>query len=147
VEFYVDGILYYSAENYFQCQKSVGVSAEDFENTRKRFLCLMVQGFHILIQAIHFLSCISGHGMSVWSAGSRVQIRPDWEIIKVRVMYTGNRAKFEQHPELARSLVSTGNAKISFQDSSSFWCAVNAFFAQAIRSHLSPTGVAGMPKS
>lgn len=117
VEFVVDGIKYFSPENYFQCQKSVGVSEEEFEATRRRY-----DLFHPN-DSIHFilLFIFSGSGMGAWLAGSNVKLRPDWEIIKVRVMYTGNRAKFEQHPDLAASLVSTRNAKISFSNSTPFW--------------------------
>lgn len=78
VEFEVAGVMYHSAENYFQCQKSVGVSQAEFEATRR-----------------------SGCGADVWSAGTRVQLRPDWEEVKVRIMYEGNRAKFEQVRENA----------------------------------------------
>jgi hypothetical protein len=42
----IGGVTYYSAENYFQAQKSVGVSQEEFERTRN-----------------------SGCGCDVWTAG------------------------------------------------------------------------------
>ena len=48
VRFTVNGVEYYSPENYFQCQKSVGVSEKEFEETRK-----------------------SGCGCDVWMAGMR----------------------------------------------------------------------------
>lgn len=100
-DFVIDGVTYYSAENYFQCAKCADPTER--EKVRK-----------------------SGTGCDVWSAGSRVQMRSDWEKIKVRTstfftclfpffpddcqvraMYTGNKAKFEQNPKLAKDLTST----------------------------------------
>jgi predicted NAD-dependent protein-ADP-ribosyltransferase YbiA (DUF1768 family) len=36
----------------------------------------------------------------VWAASRNVELRFDWEKVKVRVMYTGNKAKFEQNDDL-----------------------------------------------
>lgn len=36
----------------------------------------------------------------MWSASRNVTLRSDWEKVKVRVMYTGNKAKFEQNEDL-----------------------------------------------
>jgi len=41
--------------------------------------------------------------------GRRVQLRPDWEQVKVGIMEEIVRAKFAQHPELAARLVATGD--------------------------------------
>ena len=41
------------------------------------------------------------------SEGRRVQLRPDWEQIKVGIMEEIVRAKFTQHPELAGKLLAT----------------------------------------
>lgn len=41
--------------------------------------------------------------------GRRVQLRPDWEDVKVGLMEEIVRAKFTQHPELARQLLATGD--------------------------------------
>lgn len=38
-------------------------------------------------------------------AGRRVQLRPDWEEVKVGIMEEIVRAKFTQHPELASKLL------------------------------------------
>ncbi len=40
--------------------------------------------------------------------GRQVQLRPDWERVKVDIMRTGLRCKFE-HPILAQKLINTGN--------------------------------------
>ena len=41
--------------------------------------------------------------------GRRVQLRPDWETVKVGIMEEIVRAKFMQHPELAEKLLATGD--------------------------------------
>lgn len=41
--------------------------------------------------------------------GRRVQLRPDWEAVKVGIMEEIVRAKFAQHPELAEKLLATGD--------------------------------------
>ena len=44
--------------------------------------------------------------------GRRVRLRGDWEKIKFDVMYEICKAKFTQHPDLARRLISTGNSQL-----------------------------------
>lgn len=41
--------------------------------------------------------------------GRRVQLRPDWEAVKVGIMEDIVRVKFTQHPELAAKLQATGD--------------------------------------
>ena len=41
--------------------------------------------------------------------GRKVLLRPDWEQVKVGIMEEIVRAKFIQHPELARLLICTGD--------------------------------------
>ena len=41
--------------------------------------------------------------------GRRVQLRPDWEQVKIGIMEEIVRAKFTQHPELAAKLLATGD--------------------------------------
>lgn len=50
-------------------------------------------------QKIH-ANVVLGCGADVWSASRSVTLRPDWEQVKVRVMYNGNKAKFEQNEDL-----------------------------------------------
>lgn len=45
--------------------------------------------------------------------GRRVSLRPDWEDVKVGIMKDIVRCKFEQHPDLADKLVSTGNCELT----------------------------------
>ncbi|KKK66448.1 hypothetical protein LCGC14_2964000 [marine sediment metagenome] len=42
-------------------------------------------------------------------AGYHVKLRPDWEEVKERVMLSGLRAKFTQHPDLKEKLLATGD--------------------------------------
>jgi ribA/ribD-fused uncharacterized protein len=42
--------------------------------------------------------------------GRRIELRPDWEQVKKRVMLTVVLAKFTQNPDLARQLVATEDA-------------------------------------
>ena len=42
--------------------------------------------------------------------GRHVQLRPDWENVKLPIMEEIVRAKFTQHPELAARLLATGDA-------------------------------------
>eukprot|EP01087_Luapelamoeba_hula_P024763 TRINITY_DN9538_c0_g1_i1.p1 TRINITY_DN9538_c0_g1~~TRINITY_DN9538_c0_g1_i1.p1 ORF type:complete len:175 (+),score=31.54 TRINITY_DN9538_c0_g1_i1:32-526(+) len=113
-EFVIAGVTYYSAENYFQCQKSVGVSETDYENTR-----------------------LSGTGDDVWYAGSQVKLRPDWELVKVRVMYAGNQAKFTQHPEYAKQLTDS-KGPVVFGWEPTFWNVWNAKIITLLREELRP---------
>jgi len=108
--FEVEGVEYYSAENYFQCQKCL--NKDEFERVRK-----------------------SGCGADVWGAGSRVQLRPDWEIIKVRKMYEGNKAKFEQDEKLRQKLLAT-KGEVTFHGSTAFWCKWNGRIMELIREEL-----------
>ena len=45
-------------------------------------------------------------------AGSRVELRPDWEEIKIHVMNKLVRFKFASHPNLAKKLQETGRKEI-----------------------------------
>lgn len=62
--------------------------------------------------------CLSDEGKAQFTAlspgkskniGRRVQLRPDWEQVKVGFMEEIVRAKFTQHPELADMLLATGD--------------------------------------
>jgi ribA/ribD-fused uncharacterized protein len=44
--------------------------------------------------------------------GRRVQLRPDWEEIKVEVMYNVVFFKFSQNPDLRDKLIATGDAEL-----------------------------------
>ncbi|MFJ3481581.1 NADAR family protein [Streptomyces microflavus] len=48
--------------------------------------------------------------------------REGWDHIRLAVMTTLLRAKYDQHPELARTLLATGNSTLVYDDANSaFW--------------------------
>ncbi|CAF1468845.1 unnamed protein product [Didymodactylos carnosus] len=113
--FEVDGIEYCSAENYFQTQK--GTTTEAREKVRN-----------------------SGPGAACYMAGSYVHpLRPDWESVKVQVMYDGNKAKFEQNSEFAKALMST-KGDVRFGSSTTFWNTWNGLIMERIRAELRRNG-------
>jgi|JI6StandDraft_1071083.scaffolds.fasta_scaffold54195_3 ribA/ribD-fused uncharacterized protein len=73
--FEVNDKKYCSAENYFQSMKTT--NNHDHEKVR-----------------------ISGPGEEAWEAGSKVTLRPDWDRVKVRIMYEANLNKFSQNEDL-----------------------------------------------
>lgn len=44
--------------------------------------------------------------------GRTIELRPDWEQVKIEMMYEIVRAKFLQNPDLKERLLATGNAHI-----------------------------------
>ena len=81
----VDGDIWATVEHYFQAQKT-----HDLEDRRMILLYETPKDAKF--------------------AGYHVKLRPDWEMIKREVMLKGLRAKFCQHPNLRRKLLSTGDA-------------------------------------
>ena len=110
MKFNVNNIEYYSAENYFQCQKAT--NQKDFEKVRN-----------------------GGVGSDVWMLASSITLRPDWEEIKVEEMYKGNKAKFDQHPDMAKDLASSKGEPI-FTGSTNFWCKWNSRIMKRIRAEI-----------
>lgn len=55
----------------------------------------------------------SAHGMRVWKEGQRGRdLRPDWDAVKVEVMYRANRAKYARHEDLRAELLGTGSDEL-----------------------------------
>jgi ribA/ribD-fused uncharacterized protein len=108
--FDVDGVKYPTAEHYFQCQKTF-VQEERDEILAKN------------------------NAINAWVLGNKVNLRPDWERIKVRVMYEGNKARFEQNPDIAKSLCST-KGRIKMSGSTSFWNHWNGLIMERIRAEM-----------
>lgn len=76
-----EGITYLSSESAFQAQK--------YENKEDRYkFCDLVPS-------------------SAKYMGRRIQLRKDWEAIKVNIMRNIVKAKFDQHPDLKLSLIGT----------------------------------------
>ena len=111
--FLVDNVEYFSAENYFQCAKTTNL--DDRELVR-----------------------FSGCGDGCWAAGNKVKLRKDWEEVKVNEMYKGNKAKFEQNPELANALISS-KGPLEGGISTKFWNYWNQQLLTRIRAELRGT--------
>lgn len=87
----IDGEAWPTSEHYYQAQKFVTTDpahAEAIRTTRNPF--------------------------DAWRMGNDPAHarRADWESVKDDVMRVALRAKFEQHPELAKSLLGTGDARL-----------------------------------
>lgn len=114
--FKLNEIEYYSGENYFQCAKCV--TKEDHEKVRN-----------------------SGSGLSCWVAGGQVKLRSDWESVKVREMYIGNKAKIEQNPDFTKALCdSIGKVFFGFSGSTDFWNYWNGLIIERIRAEIRNNG-------
>ncbi len=79
-----DGIEYSCAESAYQAAKTL-------DETEKRCIAMLPPG-------------------KAKRTGRHLVLRPDWEDIKVTVMYGVCLAKFTQHEELKKLLLSTGDA-------------------------------------
>jgi len=114
-KFVIDGITYSSAENYFQCAKTINAADRD-----------------------KILN--SGPGDSCRLAGQTIQLRSDWESIKVNEMYKGNLAKFQQNDDLRKRLLESGTGPVAFTLSTPFWNYWNDLIMQRIRAELRQNG-------
>jgi ribA/ribD-fused uncharacterized protein len=82
----LDGVVYPAVENAFQAAKTLNLNQRE-----------------VLRQ------CTAGHAKK---AGRQLDLRPDWESVKVHVMRLLLQQKFAAGSELARSLLATGDAYI-----------------------------------
>ena len=54
--------------------------------------------------------------------GNRIDVRPDWDGVKLEIMRVGLCSKFQQNPDLARRLLSTGQRPLhEASPSDRFW--------------------------
>ena len=80
-------------------------------------------------------------GTKAWSVAQRqaASMRPDWEYVKVNVMYRAVWAKYAAHPLLASELAATrGPIKTSW--STADWQHLNALILERVREELRPLG-------
>lgn len=82
----IDGVTYSSGEAAFQAQKCVKKEEKD------RFVEMSPA------QAKRY--------------GKKVELRPDWEEVKLSIMETVVIAKFTQNPDLTTKLIETGDAEL-----------------------------------
>ncbi|MDD2981168.1 MAG: NADAR family protein [Hespellia sp.] len=61
--------------------------------------------------------------------GKSINLRPDWNTVKLRYMYEICMTKFLQHPELGEKLLATGNAILIEENTwgDRYWGAVNGY--------------------
>merc|ERR1712232_127717 len=79
----------------------------------------------------------SAHGMRVWSMGQeRSTLRPDWEAVKVAIMYRANRAKYAQYEDLHAELLNTGTVAMDGASSTADWQHWNGRIQTRIREEL-----------
>jgi N-glycosidase YbiA len=83
----IDGLVWPTTEHYYQAQK---FADPDYRERIRR----------------------DKHPASAKGLGNSraVPIRPDWDEVRVEVMRTAVRAKLAQHPEVAATLLGTGEA-------------------------------------
>jgi ribA/ribD-fused uncharacterized protein len=81
-----DGMRYGNAEAAFQAQKCVD------KTDKYKFIAL--------------------NGAQAKAMGKRVELREDWDAVKLGVMYEVLQAKFAQNPELYNQLKDTGTEEI-----------------------------------
>ncbi|MBR0706217.1 NADAR family protein [Bradyrhizobium liaoningense] len=88
VEF--DGVLYPTSEHAYQAGKALKPAVRDW----------------ILAAPTPALAAMAAHGLYTWD------IVPDWSKVKFDRMRRVLKAKFEQHPDLAELLLSTGSKRL-----------------------------------
>jgi len=86
VDIVYEGLTYPSAECAFQASKCAN------EGERKMFTVI--------------------NGAQAKALGKKIKIRPDWNEVRLSVMWNVLQAKFAQHPDLAAKLVATGDEEI-----------------------------------
>jgi ribA/ribD-fused uncharacterized protein len=99
---HINGKLYRSSEHWYQCNKT-------------------------LDPVIHeqIRSCRSGYEAK--KLGNTIEIRPDWDDIKLEIMYIGVYNKFKQNPKLRNRLLATDDGLLveNNKHKDSYWGVYN----------------------
>jgi len=85
-----DGVVYPTSEHAYQAGKAIKPAVRDW----------------ILAAPTPALAAMAAHGLYTWD------IVPNWSEIKFDRMRRVLKAKFEQHPDLAELLISTGSKRL-----------------------------------
>jgi ribA/ribD-fused uncharacterized protein len=132
----VDGVSYDELDNFLQCSFELdGVRWTSVEQ------CFQAAKFLDVSWRERIRACHDGD--ECWRLGnSRAhRIRPDWEAVKVEVMYNANRAKFTAQGSSAHrlraALLSTGSGRI-IAHGSPFWAHWNGVLLERLREELRP---------
>lgn len=86
----IGGLMYPSAEHAYQAQKTTDLHERMF----------IAQNLKSPGQAKRY------------GGGTIIQIRPDWDAVRLAVMHEVVTAKFTQNPDLAKLLVATGDREL-----------------------------------
>jgi ribA/ribD-fused uncharacterized protein len=100
VLFYIDRKLYLSSEHWYQCNKTTDILV--YETIRM---------------------CKNGYDAKRLGNSPDIIIRPDWEKIKLDIMYKGVFNKFSQNNDIRRKLLATGTGLLEENNNhgDSFW--------------------------
>lgn len=94
--------------NFFPCKVEFeGLTFDNSEAAFQAAKCLNP------IEKTKFVGLAAGKSKRL---GKKVQLRPDWEDVKIDVMRQVLKAKFGQNKDLAEKLIATGNAQITEQN-------------------------------
>lgn len=118
--FVLDSLEWQTCEHYYQAAK---FSHDKSEEARA------------IMEAIR----AAESGPASWSMAQKHRdfIRPDWEHVKVDVMYRGVAAKYAQYPQFAEELAaSVGEIKTSM--STADWQRMNRLILERVREELRP---------
>jgi predicted NAD-dependent protein-ADP-ribosyltransferase YbiA (DUF1768 family) len=106
-QFEFDGARFYNCEQAYQALK--------FEKGSKNRRILEEMKIHPGEEDEEF-------GNRCWALGQdKTDRRANWDIIKIKVMLSVNRAKYAQHSELGQDLLSTGRAPLLGNPSTTGW--------------------------
>ena len=90
--------------NFFQCQ--VEFEGLTFGNTEAAFQAAKSMDGNVREE---FVGLAAGQAKRL---GRRVELRPDWEDVKIDIMRQVLKSKFTQNPELGEKLIATGDAEL-----------------------------------
>lgn len=99
----VDGTIYKTSEHYFQSMKFVGTKWET-----------KIRKTETPMEA------------ALLGRSRKLPLRKDWESVKDNIMRKVVEAKFRQHPEIAKQLLATGDAKLIEQTTAARICLVSS---------------------
>jgi len=90
--------------NFFNCR--VEFEGLTFENSEAAF---QAGKCFNPIEKTKFIGLTGGKSKRL---GKKVELRPDWESVKIDVMRQVLKCKFTQNPELGEKLIATGDAEL-----------------------------------
>jgi ribA/ribD-fused uncharacterized protein len=98
----LDGKIWPTSEHYFQAQKYTGNVNEE----------LLKEAIRKIPTANEVYQVINGKKHHIYKDLFQKGIRPDWKKVNVKIMHKVVKAKFEQHKDLKKLLLSTENREL-----------------------------------